>query len=72
MNPHGQNIMYIGMGCIGHTNFLFYAPLVLYFFYGLAEFYKQKMPGAISPKILEKVEAIRHNKWYFMEAKSRI
>lgn len=36
MNTHGQNILYIGMGCVGHTNFLFFAPLMLYFFYGLA------------------------------------
>lgn len=36
MNNHGQNILYIGMGCVGHTNFLFFAPLILYFFYGLA------------------------------------
>ena len=60
------------MGCIGSTNFLFYAPLALYFFYGLAEFYNQKMPGAISPKIKEAVDVIRTNRWLFMEAKSRI
>lgn len=36
MNNHGQNILYIGMGCVGNTNFLFFAPLILYFFYGLA------------------------------------
>lgn len=35
-NPHGQNLLYIGMGCMGPTNFLFFAPLALYFFYGLA------------------------------------
>lgn len=35
MNPHGQNILYIGMGCIGYINFLFYAPLILYFGYSL-------------------------------------
>lgn len=36
MNNHGQNILYIGMGCVGNTNFLFFAPLMIYFFYGLA------------------------------------
>lgn len=36
LNNHGQNILYIGMGCVGATNFLFFAPLILYFFYGLA------------------------------------
>lgn len=36
MNNHGQNILYIGMGCVGNTNFLFFAPLILYFAYGLA------------------------------------
>ena len=60
------------MGCVGSTNFLFYAPLVLYFFYALAEFYNQRMPGAISPKIKETVDVMRHNRWLFMEGKSRI
>ena len=30
------------------------------------------MPGAISPKIQTAVNSIRHNRWLFMEAKSRI
>ena len=66
MNSHGQNILYIGMGCMGSVNFLFYAPLVLYFFYALAEFYNQMMPGAISPKVAQTVGVIRHNRWFFM------
>ena len=60
------------MGCVGNINFMFYAPLVLYFFYGLAEFYNQKMPGAISPKVKDLVDTIRHHRWFFMEAKSRL
>ena len=60
------------MGCIGHKNFLFYAPLILYFFYGLAEFYNQKMYGAISPKIKNAVDTIRHHRWTIMEGKSRL
>lgn len=35
-NNHGQNVLFLGMGCVGTTNFLFFAPLILYFFYGLA------------------------------------
>ena len=69
LNPHGQNILYIGMGCVGNTNFLFFAPLILYFFYGLAEFYNQMFPagaGAGSPKIKGYVDTIRNNRWYFM------
>lgn len=34
-NAHGQNLLYIGMGSIGYVNFLFYAPLILYFAYAL-------------------------------------
>ena len=45
MNPHGQNILYIGMGAIGYSNFLFYAPLILYFGYGLVELYNIKFPN---------------------------
>ena len=72
MNPHGQNILYIGMGCMGQSNFLFFAPLILYFFFALAEFYNQKMPGAISPKVNDLVNQIRQHRWTFMESKSRL
>lgn len=67
MNNHGQNILYIGMGCVGNTNFLFFAPLMLYFFYGLAEFFNLKFPGNTGhPGIKKAVDQIRNNKWYFM------
>ena len=72
-NTHGQNILYLGMGCVGSTNFLFYAPLILYFSYGLCEFYNQiTQPGANSSKIREYVDQIRNNRFYFMETKSRL
>ena len=71
LNNHGQNILYIGMGCVGTTNFLFFAPLILYFFYGLAEFYNQMFPAA-SGKIKGYVDTIRNNRWYFMETKSKL
>lgn len=60
------------MGCIGNTNFLFFAPLILYFFYALAEFYNQKLPGAISPKLNQAVDVMRQNRWLFVEGKARI
>ena len=43
-NNHGQNVLYIGMGAMGYSNFLFLSPLILYFAYGLLEFYNQKFP----------------------------
>lgn len=36
LNAHGQNLIYLGMGFIGFTNFLYFAPIMLYFLYGLA------------------------------------
>jgi hypothetical protein len=72
-NSHGQNILYLGMGCVGNTNFLFFAPLILYFFYGLSEFYNQMVPaGAGSSKLRGYVDQIRNNRFYFMETKSRL
>lgn len=73
MNNHGQNILYLGMGSVGVANFLFYSPIMLYFFYGLAEFYNLKFPGATgNAKIHGYVDQIRNNRWYFMETKSRL
>ena len=73
MNPHGQNILYIGMGAIGYSNFLFYAPLVLYFGYGLIELYNMKFPNEkANPKLKPYIDSIRNNKFYIMEGKSRL
>jgi hypothetical protein len=46
LNNHGQNLMYIGVGAMGYTNFLYYAPLILFFLFGIAEFLNQKYPNA--------------------------
>jgi hypothetical protein len=43
-NNHGQNIFYITVGSIGFVNYLFYAPIVLFFAYGIVEFIKIKYP----------------------------
>lgn len=73
MNHHGQNVLYLGMGAAGQPNFLFYAPLLLYFFYGLAEFYNQLYPqNTGNPKLRGYVEQVRTHKWFFMETKSRL
>ena len=44
LNNHGQNLMYIGIGAMGFTNFLYYAPLILFFAFGVAEYINQKYP----------------------------
>lgn len=43
-NNHGQNLFYILVGSIGFTNYLFYAPIALFFAYGIVEFIKIKYP----------------------------
>jgi hypothetical protein len=35
LNNHGQNIFYIGIGAMGQVNFLYYAPLVVFFAFGV-------------------------------------
>lgn len=35
-NNHGQNILYIVFGSMGYINYLYYAPIVLFFAYGIA------------------------------------
>lgn len=74
-NNHGQNILYIGMGAMGYSNFLFLSPLMLYFAYGLMEFYNQKFPkkeGEADSKLRQLYEICRNNKFYIMEGKSRL
>ena len=44
LNNHGQNIMYITFGMSGQVNYLYYAPIVLFFGYGIAEYVKIKYP----------------------------
>ena len=45
LNNHGQNLMYIGLGAMGTVNLLYYAPLILFFVFGFAEFLNQKYPN---------------------------
>jgi H+/Cl- antiporter ClcA len=67
MNNHGQNVLYLGMGSFGVSNLLFYSPIMLYFFYGLAEFYNLKFPvGSGNPKIRSFIDQIRTHRWFFM------
>jgi len=44
-NNHGQNIFYITVGSIGFVNYLYYAPIVLFFAYGIVEYIKIKFPN---------------------------
>lgn len=43
-NNHGQNIFYITVGGMGSVNYLFYAPIVLFFGYGIVEYVNIKYP----------------------------
>lgn len=45
LNNHGQNIMYLGVGAVGTVNLLYYAPIILFFAFGLAEYVNQKYPN---------------------------
>jgi len=44
MNNHGQNILYISVGSMGFVNYLYYAPIVLFFAFNIVEFVKIKFP----------------------------
>lgn len=35
LNNHGQNLLYISIGSLGFINYLYYAPIVLFFAYGI-------------------------------------
>jgi hypothetical protein len=61
------------MGFLGRTNFLFVAPLILYFFYSLVEFYHQMFPseGPI-PRVKPFIDMIRNHKFFILEGKSRL
>jgi hypothetical protein len=65
--------MYIGVGAMGFTNFLYYAPLMLFFVFGIAEFLNQKYPNtAFSQKYMPYVNMIRNQKFYIMEGKAKL
>lgn len=69
MNNHGQNLLYISFGAIGFVNYLYYAPMVLFFAYNIVEFVKIKFP---SLNFNQYGDVIRHNKFWIHEGKSRI
>ena len=73
LNNHGQNLMYIGLGAMGTVNFLFYAPLVLFFAFTLVEYVNQKFKVTkFSDKYMPYVDIIRNQKYYVMEGKCKI
>jgi hypothetical protein len=59
MNNHGQNILYITFGMAGHVNYLYYAPVALFFGYGVAEYVKINYPNN---KYISQVDLIRNSK----------
>lgn len=69
MNNHGQNLLYISFGSIGFVNYLYYAPIVLFFAYGIVEFVKIKFPNH---GFNFYGDLIRHNKYFIYEGKGRM
>lgn len=61
MNNHGQNILYISFGATGYVNYLYYAPIVLFFGYGIVEYVNMKWPDN---KYKSYVDMVRNNKYY--------
>ena len=59
MNNHGQNILYITLGMAGHVNYLYYAPITLFFGYGVVEYVKINYPNN---KYILQVDLIRNNR----------
>lgn len=73
LNNHGQNLMYIGIGAMGYTNFLYYSPLMLFFAFGFTEFVNQKYPNTkFSEKYMPYVNLMRNQKFYIMEGKAKL
>jgi hypothetical protein len=73
LNNHGQNLMYLGAGAMGEVNFLYYAPLILFFAFGVAEFINLKYPNAkYSEKYMRYITMMRNQKFYVMEGKAKL
>ena len=64
---HGQNLLYIATGMIGFTNYLFYAPIVIFFAYAVVEFVKIKYPLS---GMSAYADIIRNNKNAVLECKA--
>jgi hypothetical protein len=69
MNNHGQNLLYIAFGALGFVNYLYYAPIALFFFYGISEYINIKHPNA---NISQYIAIIRHHRFYILEGRCRI
>jgi hypothetical protein len=69
MNNHGQNLLYLSFGAVGSVNYLYYAPIVLFFGYGIVEFLKIKYP---QNGFNGYVDLIRNNKFFVFEAKGKL
>lgn len=61
MNNHGQNLLYITFGAVGHVNYLYYSPIVLFFGYGIVEYVKIKYPVN---RFNGYIDLIRNNRYY--------
>jgi hypothetical protein len=68
-NNHGQNILYIILGGIGYVNYLYYAPIVVFFAYGIVEFIKIKFP---QNGLNVYGEIIRNNRQSVFETKAKL
>ena len=66
VNNHGQNLLYIASGMIGFVNYLYYAPMVVFFLYGIAEFVKIKYPQS---GMAAYADLARNNKGAVLECK---
>ena len=69
MNNHGQNILYISFGAIGFVNYLYYAPIVLFYAFSVCEYPRLFFPQW---KINESLNVLRLNKWWIDEGKCRL
>lgn len=68
-NNHGQNIFYIVTGCMGFINYLYYAPLTLFFAYGIVEYIKISYPASAFNYYGDMVRA---NRQAVLECKGRL
>ena len=68
-NNHGQNLLYLTLGLMGSCNMLFFAPIMLFFGFGLVEFAKIRYPQS---KYSHYVEEIRNDRQAIMDCKGKL
>ena len=66
MNNHGQNLLYLSFGMSGPVNYLYYAPIALFFLFGVAEYVNMRYPQT---KYQKYVDMIRNNRAKIFETK---